>query len=74
VKKTRQNKNLEPRSDLIGTEKALVLPPDFGSRTGAIVFVVGFERRFGSAGVCRLARFQLKRALFVFVGQTGLQD
>ena len=36
VKKTRQNKNLEPRSDSIGTETALgneSLPPSFRSRS-----------------------------------------
>jgi hypothetical protein len=48
VKKTRQNKNLEPRSDSIGTEKALVdernsdvLGFDFLSFGSALGIVLG---------------------------------
>ena len=37
VKKTRQNKKLEPCSDSIGTEKALVLLFEIGNDIGAIL-------------------------------------
>jgi hypothetical protein len=46
VKKTRQIKNLEPRSDSIGTEKALVRAVMFGVVTARLVMML-----FGVAGM-----------------------
>ncbi|GEC57687.1 hypothetical protein BEL01nite_67300 [Bradyrhizobium elkanii] len=46
VKKTRQNKNLEPRSDSIGTGKALVAAADPADRT-----VVALDRNGAASAI-----------------------